>query len=484
MLRRQRRAAVEALLALRHVEGGVAVEEVDGLERHLEHLARHDREVLDARHVVDAELHKEQNVRVQSRLRAVGPAAHAGATARLVGVQTTGEEVLSDRRQRCVVLDEVDIAVGKLGASVVEGLLVGDHLLEIGRHDLVGDGQPVDGVADGGVLDLEDTVVGGVEVKSTAGCYRRLSGVVAVAVRVEVAAWHGQRFGVDETVGVTLDRRVDTQREDVLVVSCKDTWVHNGTPRNSQALVNGLGRQDTGSAHLVHELGGLVELECKDVLIVGNGDDGLQNQLALADNGGAPCAVVCVLPTNTSVLLVNADHIGHINGVSLVIAQDRVEIVDTSQAVASKLEVVGHHASTRVTQVKGRLLVVGVARVCVGDVHVRQRQAVEQGAAIVSHIVEDHALALVEAHPEVPLLPVDDGRGSLVFNGETGALGLDDLEWLDIRTQVLGLGNVLVCGVDLDRTDRLDSVVGAGGEGVDPDHFQCVGADDGGDGEG
>ncbi len=52
MLLRQQRAPIELLVTRRDVEGGVPVEEVDRLQRHLDHLARHDGEVLDARHVL------------------------------------------------------------------------------------------------------------------------------------------------------------------------------------------------------------------------------------------------------------------------------------------------------------------------------------------------------------------------------------------------------------------------------------------------
>ena len=63
------------------------------------------------------------------------------------------------------------------------------------------------------------------------------------------------------------------------------------------------------------------------------------------------------------------------------------------------------HTGTSIAKIESRLLVEGMARVGVRDVHIRKRQAVEEVSAIVSNVVNDHALALVEADSERPLLP-------------------------------------------------------------------------------
>lgn len=323
------RRAVEALLARRDVQRRVAVEEVDGLERDLEDLDGHDGEVLDARHVVDAELHEDDDVGVDGRVAAVRPAAHAGAAARLVGVEAAGVELA------VAVRGQVDVVVGELGARVVEGLRVGQDLLEGRRHDLVGDGLVVDRVAHAGVDDLVDAVGVRVEVVAAGVGEGGFGDGVAGAVRVEGRARHRVRFVVDEAVGVALERRVDAQREDVLVVHGEDARVDDRAEGDLDAFVDGLGGQDAGGADLVHELAGLVELEGEDVFVVGDGDDALEDELAVAHDGGAAGAVVGVLPADAGVLLVDADHVGHVDGAALVVGQDRRQVVDVAQAVAA-----------------------------------------------------------------------------------------------------------------------------------------------------
>lgn len=305
MLLRQQSAPVELLVAGRDVKGGVLIEEVDGFERHLYDLARHDGEVLDAGDVLEAELEPEHNVCIHDVVAAVGPRAHAGAAARLVGVLAAGVELA------VAVAGDVEVVVCELGAAVVEGGGVGDEFLEGGQVELVADGVAVDGVPDGGVEDLEGA--GRVEVCVEAGGAfdGRLRDGVAVAVGVEVGEGHGVDFVVDEAVGVPVDGRVHAQGEDVLVVDGEDARVDDGAPGDLDALVDGLGADDARRADLVRQLAGLVEHEGHDVFVVGDGDDGLDDELAAADDGCFAGAVVGVLPADAGVLLVDTDYVLH-----------------------------------------------------------------------------------------------------------------------------------------------------------------------------
>lgn len=151
----------------------------------------------------------------------------------------------------------------------------------------------------------------------------------------------------------------------------------------------------------------MVEDEGEDVLVVRDGDDGLDDELAVAHDGGAAGAVVGVFPPDAVVLLVDADDVVHWEGVAGGVVQDRADVVDGAEAVASEFEVVGHDARAGVAEVEGGFLVVGVPGVGVGDVHVGERESVEEGAVVVVDVVEDHAFSKVEADLEVPLLPVD-----------------------------------------------------------------------------
>lgn len=108
--------------------------------------------------MVDTELHENDQIVIDDTLSPLRPAAHTRASARLVGVLAAGVEFV------VAVLDGVDVAVGELGALVVEAVLVGEDFLEGRGVDFVGDGFAVDGVAHGGVLNLEGPVRVRVEV--------------------------------------------------------------------------------------------------------------------------------------------------------------------------------------------------------------------------------------------------------------------------------------------------------------------------------
>lgn len=325
MLRRAvggQHALVEALLAGRHVQRGVLGEEVHGLQGHLDDLHGHDGEVLDAGHVVDAELDPDDDVLVLDVVLARGEGAHAGAAARLVGVLAAGVELV------VAVGGDVDVVVGELGALEVEGGRVGEHLLEGRGVDLVGDGLAVDGVGDRRVLDLEGAVDVVVEVVAAGRGDGRAVHRVADAVGVEVAAGHGVRFLVDEAVAGSVDHGVDAEGKDVLVVGGEDAGMDDGSPWDGEPFVDGLRGEDAGGAHLIHDFSGLVELECEDVLVVCDGDDGLEDELSVADDGCATGSVVGVFPSDPVVLLVDTHDIWHLEDFSLVVVENGREVVD------------------------------------------------------------------------------------------------------------------------------------------------------------
>lgn len=108
--------------------------------------------------MLQAELDEEDEVRVGDGVAAVGPGAHAVAAAGLVRVFAARVELA------VAVSGDVEVAVGEFGALVVEAVLVGEQFLEGRGDDLVADGFAVDGVLDGGVLDLEGAVVVRVQI--------------------------------------------------------------------------------------------------------------------------------------------------------------------------------------------------------------------------------------------------------------------------------------------------------------------------------
>ena len=385
-------APVEILHAGRNIQRGVPVEEVDGLQADLEDLAWHDGEVLDARHVVDAELDPDHNVLVLDLVFAVRPAPHAGPASRLVGVPAAGVQLAVP------VARHVDVVVGELGAFEVEAVRVRQHLLERRRVDLVPDGLAVDGVFLLRVHDLERAVGIDVEIQAAALLHHRLCHAIAHAVRVPFLVHrHRVRLVVHEPVAPPVEHGVDAQREDVLMVHRQHAGVHDRAEIHADALVDRLRAQHARRAHLVHHLSCLVEHERQYILVVAHRDDALQHQLSVPRHRRAARPVVGVLPADAAVLLVNTHAVGQVHRLAFVIGDDGGEVLDVAQAVAAQLQVVGHGAGAGVAEVEGRFLVEWVAWVRVRDVHVGEGKAVEERSRVVRDVVQDHAFTLVVA---------------------------------------------------------------------------------------
>ena len=69
----------------------------------------------------------------------------------------------------------------------------------------------------------------------------------------------------------------------------------------------------------------------------------------------------------------------------------------------------------------------------IGDVHVREGEAIEEGAIVVADIVKDHPFALVEAVAEGPLLPLNDLASFSSWRySKTCSLGLYYIKRLDV----------------------------------------------------
>jgi hypothetical protein len=138
------------------------------------------------------------------------------------------------------------------------------------------------------------------------------------------------------------------------MVGCEDAGVDDSSPGDVEALVDGLGAEDSSGADLVRPFACLVEHEGEDVLVVGDGDSilvscmiestvavsvhlhALKHKLTLAYHSSASSTVVSVLPTNAAVLLVNANNIGHLEGLALVVVEHCTQVLDRTKAVTSK----------------------------------------------------------------------------------------------------------------------------------------------------
>ena len=184
-------------------------------------------------------------------------------------------------------------------------------------------------------------------------------------------------FVVDEAVSVTVDRWVHAERENVLVMDSEHARVNDSSPGYFDTFVDGLSADDSGCSDFVGQLAGLIEHEGHDVFIVSDRDDGLDDKLPTSHDSCSTGPVVSVLPANASVLLMDTDYIFHGHWLSFIGCQDSVQIVDRAKAVAAEFQIVRHDAYSDVAQIKGRFFMKWCSRITVGDVHIRECQAVE-----------------------------------------------------------------------------------------------------------
>lgn len=139
---------------------------------------------------------------------------------------------------------------------------------------------------------------------------------------------------------MAVDGRVDAQAKDVLVVLGQRARVDEGAPgRRGLAVVMVDDGDDAGGARLDGDAGGLVEDERKDVLVVGEGEDVLDDELAAAGDDGAAGAPVGVLPADAVVLLVQADDVFGLGGRAVRVGEQAVKVLGGGGACVVSLVV-------------------------------------------------------------------------------------------------------------------------------------------------
>ena len=123
----------------------------------------------------------------------------------------------------------------------------------------------------------------------------------------------------------------------MLVEGSHDARADVRAPGDRLALlvVKGHGGEDSRGADFELDAGRLVEDVCEDVLVVGDGADDLQDELTVAHDGGGAVAVVGVFVLDAAVLLVHADDVLHVYGLTFAVDAVAVEVLDVAQAVAA-----------------------------------------------------------------------------------------------------------------------------------------------------
>src|SRR5271156_1644498 len=116
-----------------------------------------------------------------------------------------------------------------------------------------------------------------------------------------------------------------------------------------------------------------------------------------------------MLPKRAIILFMHAD--GVFDGFDLTrhVHHMRVKVVNCADAIATKLEAVGHSADAVFPDVKGILFVVGSSGIAIWHLHLRQRRPVQDWTyttlILVGELMKYEALTRGKADPKTPFLP-------------------------------------------------------------------------------
>ena len=408
-----------------HVDRRVLVEEPERLEPEGDRVGRHDRPVLRAGDVVEAEHVPEHDVGALQRLVVGDPAGHPLVAFGLRRVRARRPALV------VVVAGDPERVTDDRCSEVLGGGGVHHRREAGGRHELVGGVRAVP-VRAGRVHDLPRPLRLPPVVASGLGL-RANRGRVRDQVQPEgVVVGDGQSLGVDLHHGVlvTVDVQVQPGHDEVLVERRVRPVVHDGAgARGLGPLGVRRGHHDPGGAHLALDVAVLVEAPVDEVLVVGHRDVAGDDHAAHPADLGAGVAVD-VLPEDRVVLLVETDRVRDVVGLARAVVQHRIDVDDLPETVAAELERRGHVAQAPLADVVGGATVVVERGVAVGNDHLREGQPVGDVAdiavVVIGDLVDDRALAVVEAQSHRPVLPAQLGA----LDREGDALGLGDVQRL------------------------------------------------------
>lgn len=149
---------------------------------------------------------------------------------------------------------------------------------------------------------------------------------------------------------MAVNGRVDAKAEHVLMVLGKGARTDDVAPVGRDGTcIDVDDRDDASGTSLDLDAGGLIELEGKDVLVVRECDDKLDDQLAAASGNGTAGAPVGVFPADAVVLLVQADDIMGGNTRAVGFGQNAIKILrdkwsETSSSAARMVMQIANRA--------------------------------------------------------------------------------------------------------------------------------------------
>ncbi len=282
-------------------------------------------------------------------------------------------------------------------------------------------------------------------------------------------------YGVELLDGVALavDAEVEAHVEEVLMIGCVEQRGDDGAVLWAVAFADGGEGQDAGELDFKLDVAVLVEVPEEAVFVVfDSGDGGNDEAAGAAYFWCVGQAAVGVLPEDAEVFFMDADGIGDGECAAAAVGHVRVKVLNVAEAVAAEAEAVGAHAHAVFADVEGVLADLLRLRVAVGDDHLGERGAVEDGPLFaligVANVVEGEAFAGVEADDDIPLLPGD----TVAVHGEAGAFGLGDDERLDVGALVWNSVGGVVARL---RWERPLAVF------LDANHFHQIEIDNGAD---
>lgn len=417
----------------------------------------------------------QDDVFVLDRLVSLRPKRYASIVAALVGELSRSPQLV------VAILCDPNRLGSENTAAEVECLGSHHEHLTWDGVDLVSVRFPRDGIDARLVDDLEDSVLGKIHIVATwlFDCGRVNSESTAEGIKIRLVGYRDAVIVRNGVPLVSIQTRVDTETEQMLVVHGQHAGRNNRPPRNLEALADRHGRNNAGRSHVDVEVGGLVQDEGEDVLVVSHSRGALDDELAVSNDGRLVVAEVGVLPSDAIVNLVHADDIRHDDGLAVAGNPDAAEVGNVAETIAAQAQTVGREAKARVAQIKRLLPVVRRARIAVGNRHLAHRNTVEERSAVVAHIMENRSLSQRPSQLERPLLPLDATPKYV----ERRALWLRDLERLHVLSERILAHDV--CAV-LDRLHRIpglslgiEEVVCSHGESLEIYQLQCMRVENG-----
>jgi hypothetical protein len=157
--------------------------------------------------------------------------------------------------------------------------------------------------------------------------------------------------------------------------------------RDRISNVDWTGGQYSSRTDFIVDGSSLVELECENIFVISHCDDCLEDKESRTSNYCIGSSVVSVLPENSVVDFVAADHVGDLDRSPVPSMRVCIEVFYMSKAVAAKLEIIGIHTSSVVPKVKCRFSGTRSPAIAVRHEHLRKCETVEQRSSIICDIV-------------------------------------------------------------------------------------------------